>query len=258
MINIYIDDSGTKELNSSNQPIYLLSGVLIDTSKHKSVEDKLSNLLKESKQKIHDVLCNALNNDSYTKDKSSKIAKLLSNFVCEEFEIHCADMVRGDEPYYILSNKDRIEIVNKGIDIIKDNELDRITVACRKSDYIEQNKHLGLKEIQDKMNKEMVETLISEIENYLEIKNKCAFIFADEGNYTIKNYLIPYMETNELKRVNSVLIESKSHEKILIQLADISAYTSNLRIRNSLELVGKRSKESYDKLNDLSDGCGND
>lgn len=255
MINIYIDESGVKEINSSKQPVYLLSAVLIDTSKHSKVEEQLNNLISSSKSKVNTVLKKSLIENPYTKDRTEKILKYLNEVVSDKFEIHSAEIIRGENAYSILSRKDRVEIINKGISIIKDNNLNVITVACKKEEYknSKTQKDIDIKDIQENMHQDMVKTLVKELENYLKDNHENAFIFADEQNYTIEKFLIPYLESGQVECINPVIIEAKSHKKILIQLADISAYSSNLKIRSEvLNSIGKRSKESLELLEDLS------
>lgn len=247
MINIYIDDSGTKNLKEVEQPVFLFSAVCIKNSDFSKVNSEVSSLLSSIKRKIDSILLESIDTKKYTPEKAHKVTKMIiDRIIGDKFELHCAEMLRGDGAYMILDKNDRESYIENALQIIRNNNIRILTVVCSKQKYIDINPDINIDILQDKACKEVVNEMIKQINNYLIHENEQGCIIADKGNDTIKKIFIPIVKDISLERLSSEVLEKESHESLPIQLADVCAYTSNIKC---ISEIRSQSGNKYKKKN---------
>lgn len=231
MINIYIDDSGTKNLNEVEQPVFLFSAVCIKNSDFSKVNSEVSSLLSSIKFKIDSILLESIDVQKYTPEIAHKVTQMIvDRIIGDKFEIHCAQMLRGDEAFMILDKNDRNSYIENALQIIKNNNIRILTVACSKQKYKDLNPGVNnINILQEKACNEVVNEMIRQINNYLVLENEQGCIIVDKGNDTIKKVFIPAIKNIALDRLSPEVLEKESHESLPIQLADVCAYISNIK-----------------------------
>ena len=101
------------------------------------------------------------------------------------------------------------------------------------------------------MNKRMAECLLGMIDEYLERENEQACIITDDGNFTVENYMIPLLLQNPHDRISSEIMEKKSNSSLNIQLADICAYTTNMKLMHDIKKDNYKHKKIAEELFDI-------
>lgn len=246
MINIFIDDSGTRNLKEVDQPIFLFSAICIKNSDTNRINSEISNLLMCIRTKLNNILLESISSQKYSKEKTEKVANMIADKVIGgKLELHCAEMLRGDEVYMFFDKEDRKTYIKNALQIIKGNNIKVITVYCGKEEYISKNSAVDINALQEQANKEVVEIMIDEINKYLIEENDQCCIIVDKGNNTIRELFIPEVRKVCLDRVSTEVLEKESHESLPIQLADICAYTSNLKF--TAELKEKQNQKNKNK-----------
>lgn len=247
MINIYIDDSGSCSIKDLDQPVYLLTAVCIDNKYFKEISDDIKKISEMFKYKIENTLESSFNNNIYTEKRANKMSHLLTNLVVDKsFELHCSEIIRGDIPYIILDKDDRINTIKKVLRVIEKYNLEIFTVYCNKKDFASKyGKNIDSEEL---MNKKMTEIIIDTLLNYLNNKNEQACIIADEGNYTISNYMTSYISDIYNNSISCEIMQKKSFESVNIQLADICAYTTNMKLMHNIKKENYKHKKISEEL----------
>ena len=69
MINIYIDDSGSRSLKDLDQPVYLLTAVCIDNRYFGDISEKLKVITDRFKFKIENTLQSSFDNNTYRSEE---------------------------------------------------------------------------------------------------------------------------------------------------------------------------------------------
>lgn len=246
MINIYIDDSGSRSIKDLDQPIYLLTAVCINNKYFKEINDDINKISEIFKYKIENTLESSFNKNTYTEKRAHKMSNLLTNLIVDKsFELHCSEIIRGDIPYIILDKEDRINTIKKVLRIVEKYNLPIFTIYCNKEDF--SSKYGKNNNSEDLLNKNMTKIFIDTLLDYLTEIDEQACLIADEGNYTISNYIIPYIREIDNERISCEVMQKKSFESVNIQLADICAYTTNM------SLMYKIKKDNYKHKNIVID-----
>lgn len=247
LINIYIDDSGSRSLKDLDQPVYLLSAVCIDNTYFNDVSDKMNTIISRLKEKIEATMYSAFEKNSYTFGRSNKLSHLLTEMVIsEEFELHCSEIIRGDIPYIILDKDDRINTIKRVLRIIDKLNIQIFTVYCDKHEFT--CRHGKSSESDTLLNKRMNEALMESLFHYLEKNDEYACIIADEGNYTVENFTVPYVIEHPNNRISSEIMQKKSYESVNIQIADVCAYTSNMKLMHNIKKDNYKHKKIAEEL----------
>ena len=247
MVNIYIDDSGSRSLKDLDQPVYLLSAVCIDNKLFSDVSEGIQTIKDRMKNKIENTILSSFEKNTYTSNRSNKMSHLLTNLaIGDEFELHCSEIIRGDLPYIILDKDDRINTIKRVLRIVEKNGLTVLTVYCDKSQFT--NRHGKDADCDNLMNKRMAEALLEMLNDYLEEKNEQSCIITDDGNFTVENYMIPILHKNPHERISSEIMEKKSNSSLNIQLADICAYTTNMKLMHNIKKDNYKHKKIAEEL----------
>lgn len=247
MINIYIDDSGSRSLKDLDQPVYLLTAVCIDNRYFGDISEKLKVITDRFKFKIENTLQSSFDNNTYTSNRANKMSKLLTDLVISEnFELHCSEIIRGDIPYIILDKDDRINTIKRTLRVVESYDIPIFTVYCDKNEFL--NRHGKGNESECLLNRKMTEALVEMISIYLEKNNEQACIIADEDNYTVSNYMIPYLRENPSERISSEIMQKKSYDSVNIQLADVCAYTTNMKLMHNIKKDNYKHKKIAEEL----------
>lgn len=232
MINIYIDESGTKTITDLEQPTFLFSAVCIKSNIVYDLETNMNDIINKNKQFIKTKIYFALHDNKYTKDRAQKIADLFEKISLKDFELHCSEIIRGDNEFIILKENDRVKIIKDVVNLVTSNDIKIITSLCTKEKF--KNKQTSIKDIK-KIEKNMHETIVNNLVDgiceYLEEEDEYACIIADEGNEIIQNILIPKLKSLRSERLNPEVLEMPSCKNVFIQLADICAYIHNIKKR---------------------------
>lgn len=233
MINIYIDDSGTSNLKDSAQPFFLFSAVLIKNKEFNKINIQTESLVNKLKMDINNIIAKSLSSQKYELGKQEKISNMITEKVLgKKFELHCAQLLRGDDSYMILQKEDRYKYIEDALKIIQTNNIDVITVYCEKFKYLQLHNDKTENENQDIVKTEISRALIEAIGTYLKENNEQGCIIIDEGNDTIKKIFIPMVHQLSLDNISSEVLEKESFCNYLIQLADVCAYITNYNFTN--------------------------
>lgn len=250
MITIYIDESGTKSITNLEQPVFLFSAVCIKTNIFSNVESEMTSIIHKTKQLIKTKLYFALNDNRYTSNRASRAADILEDLLLKDFELHCSELIRGDNEFIILKEHDRIKIVKDVLNLISSNNIKVITSLCAKEEFRNKHAEKDTKQIEKDMHETIVEQLIDSICKYLEEEDDCACIIADEGNEIIEKILIPKLKFLESERLTPEVLEKSSNKSVCIQMADICAYVNNMKKRASI-LEHYNKKQLAKELSEL-------
>ena len=256
MINFYIDDSGTNNLNDSAQPITLFSAVCINNSNLHMTEGSIQALLTSIQSDLNGVLTEMLTVKKYEDSlQETKVRTMLLNkLIGTKFEFHCAELNRGDDAYMLFDKAKRYEYIEDMLKIVNNNNIDIITVYIDKDEYKKQHKQMNAPDIQKKSERDLIDTLIKELNKYLENKNEQGCIIIDKGNAVVKKLLIPTMKTETYQNLSSEVLEKDSYDSLTIQLADTCAYTSNMKLVSDYKTRAKirnKKEEISNKLFDI-------
>lgn len=236
MINIFIDDSGTRNLKENEQPIFLFSAICIKNCDSNKVNSEINNLLISIRTKLDSIILESISVQKYSEQKTQKVTKMIVDKVTSgKFELHCAQMLRGDDIYMLFDKQDRKTYIMNALQIINNNNIKVITVYCCKEEYINKFTSIDITTLQEQANKEIVQAMIDEINDYLIEENEQCCIIVDKGNTTIKELFIPEIGKALLDRISSEVLEKESHKSLSVQLADVCAYTSNLKFTAELK-----------------------
>lgn len=251
MINFFIDDSGSVGLNDLEQPVVLFSAICIKNENLLAINNEVRSLVNEIKNDIQNgfkTLCNS--SDILEREKSKRMEKfLITKLIDKDFEIHCAEIMRGDDLFLFFNESEREQYLEKAIEILNKNEITIITVYCDKQKFIDKYSIRDLDRFKLTLAKKLVEMLTS----YLVENNEKGSITVDRGNDIIHNTLIPkIMDCTVEINVNHLtpnIQEVESHENFLVQLADVAAYISNLYLAKNkrIELGKPVSKKNINR-----------
>ena len=228
MITFYIDDSGSKEVNDySAQPNFLFSGIAVPNDKFIEANDFIE---KESKN-IGSIIMDKLVHSSVDGLNKKNVRGLLKQYLFREFELHATEMIHGKKEYICLSNDEKHELLKRIFQFIQEKEFKIIIIKCKKEDIVK-NSEISAKEKQNYLNQKMMECIANEYERFLESIEQEGILVFDKGNDLVQNMLRKYIAKRENKRISPYIAQSKSSTTPLIQMADFTAYISNIYFNN--------------------------
>ncbi|MEG2985088.1 MAG: DUF3800 domain-containing protein [Peptostreptococcaceae bacterium] len=247
MINFHIDDSGSISLNDVNQPILLFSAVCVPGEKYNNIKGEMTtlvdNIIKDINQKLVSICSEGGN---LTPSRSEKFATFfLENVMKNGFEIHCAEIMRGDGVYMLFDADVRSQYLINVLTLIKKYNLEIITVYCDKEAYKNMNNMIDESELENKKNFDIASMLLKKVDEYLKGTNEQGCIVIDEGNHIINKVMIPGLDSGQLElegeNLSRYIQQAKSHENVLIQLADVVAYTTNMNLSVNTKIKSGKS-----------------
>lgn len=221
---LYLDESGTINVNEKKQPFLLFSGPLLDNRNINTIKEKVSHIIKECKNKISNTIYWKMAKGKYDDTTASKLSNFIAKkIIPNEFEIHTGQLIRGDNEYMVLKKKDRIDFAKKMLEIIKDNNIKIICVICDKR-IIAQDNSIADDKKNAEVEKRTCTILADQFDLMLKKDNYKATLILDKGNKIIQNTLKPYIWTKTNSNICHEIIEYHSHEHPLIQLADVCCF----------------------------------
>ena len=254
MITIYIDDSGTSNLNEPSQPITLFSAVCVNNKSLNSIEKSIRWLLSSMESDFNSILSDMIAEKKYEASKKEKIKKMiLSKIMGEKFEFHCAELYRGDDAYMLLDKTKREEYIETMLKNVASDDISVITVYIDKAEY--KDKYKDVQDIQKKSEIDIVNRLIDEINKYLSEKKEQGFIIIDQGNKLVRKLLLPKMKKETYDNLSSEILEKDSNESLIIQLADTCAYTNNMKLTSdykSKQGIRDKKKAASEKFSSIT------
>lgn len=236
MINFYIDDSGSINMNDKKQPIVLFSALCIPGDIYIAIKndmDKLlNNILEDIKAKLIRICSNS---GEFTEQHSATFANyFLGLIVKDKFEIHCADIIRGDSVYMLFESSDREQYLIDILNLVKKYNIKIISVYCDKLQYKKSYPNLSASDIETEKNSNIANCLIKSLTEHLKSFQEQGCIIVDEGNLIIEKVLIPDLQSGKIELESENLSRDvkqvKSHEYSLVQMADVAAYITNLNL----------------------------
>ena len=254
MITIYIDDSGTSNLNEPSQPITLFSAVCVNNKSLHSIEKSIRGLLSSMESDFNSILSDMIAEKKYEASKKEKIKKMiLSKIMGEKFEFHCAELYRGDDAYMLLDKTKREEYIETMLKNVASDDISVITVYIDKAEN--KDKYKDVQDIQKKSEIDIVNRLIDEINKYLSEKKEQGFIIIDQGNKLVRKLLLPKMKKETYDNLSSEILEKDSNESLIIQLADTCAYTNNMKLTSdykSKQGIRDKKKAASEKFSSIT------
>lgn len=244
MITFYIDDSGSKEVNDSAQPIFLFSGVAITNEKFLETNEFISNEIK----RVSKIIMDKLVGSRVKGVKPSEVKTLLKTYLFREFELHATDLIHGKKEYICLSKNEKADLLKNIFEYIKKNEIKVIIIKCEK-DKIINNDEIPKKENQKYLNNLMIDKLGEVYEEYLEKNDEQGILVFDQGNDLIDKEFVKFIRDRENKRISPYVAQAKSCDTTLIQLADFTAYIANIYFNKSDKYYDDL-KKYYDIIKD--------
>lgn len=224
MITFYIDDSGSKEVNDSSQPIFLFSGIAIPNEKFIEVNGFIEKKIRETSRLIMDKLVSCSRPDVSDDD----IKHLLKQYLFRDFELHATEFMHGKDEYICLSKSEKINILTSVFEFIKEKEIKVIVIKCEKKDILN-NQAINNKDKQKSLNNKMIDKIFYAYEKFLEDNDEQGVLVFDEGNDLISSIFKEKAKTrnSSRNRISPYIAESKSCNTPLIQIADFVAYVCN-------------------------------
>lgn len=261
MITIYVDDSGSKSLNDSvNQPIFLFSAICIPNDKFPNIESDIRDILSKMNLEIRTTLIDIFNKADKGRDKSKKLAEFfLNKSLDKSLEIHCSEIIRGDDVYMLLDYQDREKYIIETLKIIKKYDIKVITVYCDKEKYKEKFKIDSLNELENKKDFEISDCLIQAVSAHLGEQNEQGCIVIDAGNQTINKTLIPNFKSGKISvdkdNIGKEIMQVQSHDSNFVQIADVCAYINNMKLtaQKKIESTSKKKINRANKLYEILD-----
>lgn len=254
MITIYVDDSGTSNLNDTTQPITLFSAVCVNNKNLHSVEHSIRGLLSSMEADFNSILSDMITEEKYDPSKKEKVKKMiLSKIMGEKFEFHCAELYRGDEAYMLLDKSKREEYIETMLKNVVLGDISVITVYIDKAEY--KDKYKDVQDMQKESEIAIVNKLIDEINKYLEEKKEQGFIIIDQGNKLVRELLLPKMKEETYENLSSEILEKDSSESLIIQLADTCAYTNNMKLTSDYKIrynIKDKRKAASEKFSNIT------
>lgn len=242
MVNFFIDDSGSVGLNDSDQPVVLFSAICVKSENLIKISREVKSLIDEIKHDIQNGFSSLCKSSELLKrERAKRMEKfLVDKLVKKDFEIHCAEIMRGDDLFLFFDELERERYLEKAINILSENETRIITVYCDKQKFIDKYSIKDSDRFKLTLSKKLVEILTG----FLVENNEKGSITVDRGNDIIHNTLIPgIMEGTVEINANHLtpnIQEVESHENCLVQLADVAAYISNLYLAKNKRIeLGK-------------------
>lgn len=254
MITIYVDDSGTSNLNDPTQPITLFSAVCVNNKNLHSVENSIRGLLSSMEADFNSILSDMITEKKYEPSKKEKVKKMiLSKIMGEKFEFHCAELYRGDDAYMLLDKAKREEYIETMLKNVVLGDISVIIVYIDKAEY--KDKYKDVQDMQQESEIAIVNKLIDEINKYLEEKKEQGFIIIDQGNKLVKKLLLPKMKETTYENLSSEILEKDSNESLIIQLADTCAYTNNMKLTSDYKIrhnIKDKRKAASEKFSNIT------
>lgn len=244
MITFYIDDSGSKEINDNDQPIFLFSGVVITNELFIHANTFIENKVKEISKKIMDKLVAK----SIEGLKNSDVKYLFKQYLFREFELHATELIHGKKEYICLSKEEKSSLIREIFEFIRDNKIKIIIVKCEKN-KIKEKISGSNKEKQHYLNEQVMNGLVEAYEEYLKSIDEHGILVFDKGNDLIENYFRHYVKTRSNDRISPYIAQSNSYKTPLIQMADFTAYIANIYF-NKKERYFEELKEFYEMVNE--------
>ena len=234
MHTLYIDESGTYDVKNNTQPIYLFGGVIIENEKIPLMKLFMDDILLRTKNNILQCVQTSIEKNKYDINTAKKITEMIAKKVLYKFEIHCSELLRGDNCFMIMRKEEREQIVIDILEFIRTNNIKVIVVYCVKQDILD-DKSIPNKD-KDKALKEKVSSMMwNEYTKFTKDIKSSLQIITDSDNKIIENFFIPYCMKNHSELINGEVIQKESHLVQGLQVADVVAYIVNwhLRVNNS-------------------------
>lgn len=242
MITFYIDDSGSKEVNDSSQPIFLFSGIAIPNEEFIEVNGFIEEKIKETSRLIMDKLVSCSRPDVSDDD----IKDLLKQYLFRDFELHATEFMHGKDEYICLSKSEKMNILKSVFEFIKEKKIKVIVTKCEKKDILNDQEITGKKK-QKSLNNRMINKIFYAYEKFLEDNNEQGVLVFDEGNDLISSRFKEKAKTRNNSRISPYIAESKSCNTPLIQIADFVAYVCNATF-NSKSKFNSDLKQFYELI----------
>lgn len=268
----YLDETGYTGPNllDIQQPNYILSGLIIDSTRWRIVNNEIREIQDKAKSLFKpDVIESIQSSNSccreWTKkilgkkyewselnsDNRKKLFHGIEAYFTKGFEFHAKDLFPGNGSCKGISYVHRVSIINELINVVKDNSLEIIFILIRKRSL--KNRYTTPEPYEMLAFMYFVE-LFDDYLNELSTE-KTGLMISDEVNYykKLKAELVVYQQEStyyqqgrQIRNIIDTIHFADSKESLCIQLSDIIAYTISRKIRDD-----RRWKPQFENFSSL-------
>ena len=249
MVTLYIDDSGSSKATDKDQPIFLFSGICVNNIEYHKANNFMNKLILDTDKLLFNKIVGAfdLGSRKYNQAMATDIKKSL----CSKFELHASEIIHGKKINRLLSKEEKINILEKIFNFIKDNNINVLIVKCEKSKLdMTLKKDLLQKDLETKV----MDGLISLYSQHLQTINRKGVLIFDKGNDIINGnfpeYFTSHLDTSNNHHINPNVIQLDSKDVPLIQMADFTAYIANAYFNSKSNSYHNDLKVYYEMIED--------
>lgn len=242
---LYLDDSGTSNIKDMVQPVLVFAGPILDNEKHGPLHNDMENLIESCRKKISNTIFRNLATPNYRGETASKLANYLTDkIISSKFEIHSAELFRGDNEYMVLGKAIRYSFIEDALKLIPKYDI-KVFYSLVYKQEIDKLPDLNDLDKTDKVKESISNLIINDYNAYLKEIDAKSMLVVDSGSDTFQSHLKRMIHSDVSLNIAHDLIERESYKCPVIQLADICAFTINMYNKSQIITMSEAKKEKY-------------